>query len=76
MQVKHIPRPGGAPAIACVGVASASAVPGTPLHRAAYHLYKITTIENGWRIEGRVRGISLDNARGVHHVTDLGAIAL
>ena len=76
LQVKHIPRPGGAPAIACVGVASASAVPGTPLHRAAYHLYKITTIENGWRIEGRVRGMSLDNARSVHHVTDLGAIAL
>jgi hypothetical protein len=75
LQVKHIPRPGGAPAIACVGVASASAVPGTPLHRAAYHLYKIKKTENGWGIEGRVRGMSLGR-EGVHHVSDLGAIAL
>lgn len=84
-QVKHIPRT-GAPPIPCIGVASASAVPGTPLHRAAYHLYKIEKIETGWRIEGRARGmssegmspggISSDHVRGAHHVGDLGAIAL
>lgn len=41
-----------------IGVASASAVPGTPRHRAAYHLYEIERAGNGWRIEARVRGIS------------------
>ncbi len=40
-----------------IGVASASAVPGTPRHRAAYHLYAIERAANGWRIEARVRGI-------------------
>ncbi len=39
-----------------VGVASASAVPGSPRHRAAWHLYSIERAGNAWRIEGRVRG--------------------
>ena len=40
-----------------IGVASASAVPGTPRHRAAYHLYRITRGGNGWTITARVRGM-------------------
>jgi uncharacterized protein with PhoU and TrkA domain len=72
LQVKHI---AGARAIPCIGVASASAVPGTPLHRAAYHLYRFVKTEDGWSIEARARGMSLESAHGAHHVTDLGAIA-
>lgn len=56
----------------CVGVASCSAVPGTPLHRAAYHLYRIERTNEGWRVEGRVRG----TVAGSPHVADLGEIAL
>ncbi len=36
--------------IPVVGVASASAVPGTPKHRAAYHLYRFEEHENALRI--------------------------
>ncbi len=39
-----------------IGVASASAVPGSPRHRAAWHLYAIERHGNGWRVEGRIRG--------------------
>ena len=42
--------------IPTIGVASASAVPGTPRHRAAWHLYEIDRSGNGWKIHARVRG--------------------
>jgi 3',5'-cyclic AMP phosphodiesterase CpdA len=70
LQVRHVIHEGrGVP---CVGVASASAVPGTPLHRAAYHLYKIEKRDNGWSVEARARGMSLE----AEHVVDLGPVAL
>ncbi len=47
----------GGRAIPSIGVASASAVPGTPRHRAAYHLYDIERAGNGWKILARVRGV-------------------
>ena len=55
-----------------VGVASASAVPGTHAHRAAYHLFEISNDASGLRITGRTRGLlpTLD-AHG-----DLGPLAL
>lgn len=40
-----------------IGVASASAVPGSPKHRAAWHLYRIERAGNAWKIETRVRGM-------------------
>ncbi|MGE3247271.1 MAG: metallophosphoesterase [Beijerinckiaceae bacterium] len=40
-----------------VGVASASAVPGSPRHLAEYHLYEIEQDGNAWRINCRVRGV-------------------
>jgi 3',5'-cyclic AMP phosphodiesterase CpdA len=40
-----------------VGVASASAVPGKPNHRAAYHLYEITGKADHFEISMRVRGL-------------------
>jgi 3',5'-cyclic AMP phosphodiesterase CpdA len=38
-----------------VGVASASAVPGSPRHRAAWHLYRLTADPHGLAIEMEVR---------------------
>lgn len=53
--VRWLERPGG-PAVPVVGVASASAVPGTPRHRAAYHLFQIGPDDDGaWRIEMTTR---------------------
>jgi 3',5'-cyclic AMP phosphodiesterase CpdA len=40
-----------------VGVASASAMPGTHHHRAAYHLFRISPNNGGWHIEGEARGL-------------------
>ena len=51
----RLPVPGGT--VPVVGVASASAVPGTPGHRAAYHLYTITRTNEGWHIDLRCRGL-------------------
>lgn len=53
-----------------VGVASASAVPGSPLHRAAWHLYSIERDGNKWRIEGRVRGTRENGEK----IEDIGPI--
>jgi 3',5'-cyclic AMP phosphodiesterase CpdA len=44
-----------------VGVASASAVPGTDRHRAAWHLYEIAREGARWRIEGIIRGQTRDS---------------
>jgi 3',5'-cyclic AMP phosphodiesterase CpdA len=70
LQVRHIE--GGGRRVPCVGVASASAVPGTPLHRAAYHLYRFEKSGNAWKIDARIRG----TAPGGEHVTDIGPIEL
>ena len=64
--VVYLPGPKGR--IPIVGVASASAIPGTERHRAAYHLYEISRGENGWRIEGRMRGVG----SGSDEIKDLG----
>ncbi len=69
LQVKHM---GAGARTPCVGVASCSAVPGTPLHRAAYHLYEFARTAEGWRVEARVRGM----VAGSNHMSDLGPIAL
>jgi 3',5'-cyclic AMP phosphodiesterase CpdA len=47
-----------------VGVASASAVPGSPHHRAAYHLYQIEPKGNQFEIMMRVRGLLPSGAIG------------
>ena len=54
-----------------VGVASASAVPGSAHHRAAYHLFTIGRNAHGWTLEGRGRGLIADGSIG-----DLGPLAL
>ena len=45
-----------------VGVASASAVPGSERHRAAWHLYEIAKHGADWRIEGVIRGKTHDSS--------------
>ena len=53
--VRHI-LPGDGRMVPSIGVASASAVPGTPRHRAAWHLHAIDRTDGGWTITTRVRG--------------------
>jgi len=55
-----------------VGVASASAVPGSERHRAAWHLYEITREDARWRIEGVIRGKTRDS----HGVIEIGRFPL
>jgi 3',5'-cyclic AMP phosphodiesterase CpdA len=55
-----------------VGVASASAVRGTPSHRAGYHIFEIEGTLKDYRISGRVRGM----LPGSGEIGDLGAIDL
>ena len=69
-QVHFLPGPGNH--VPVVGVASASAVPGSPHHLAAYHLYELSKQGAGWHISGRIRGSRPDDA-GVH---DLGGLSL
>ena len=52
----HLPGPSGS-TIPVVGVASASAIPGDPAHRAAYHLFTLETTDAGLRISLDVRGM-------------------
>jgi 3',5'-cyclic AMP phosphodiesterase CpdA len=40
-----------------VGVASASAIPGTHGHKAAYHLFSLAGNRTGWLIKGEARGL-------------------
>ena len=49
--------PGVSATIPVVGVASASAVPGSARHLAEYHAYDITRAGNRWRINTLVRGV-------------------
>lgn len=50
-----------------VGVASASAIPGSPRHRAAWNLYRIERKSDRWIIEMQVRGLPI----GSHQIGDL-----
>jgi 3',5'-cyclic AMP phosphodiesterase CpdA len=52
----HIAGPNGP--VPIVGVASASAVPGTERHRAAWQMYEITRDGDVWRIDGVIRGMT------------------
>lgn len=56
-----------------VGVPSASAVPGTPRHRAAYHLYLVSEGRKGVAIEGRTRGL-LSGTRDM--IGELGSFSI
>jgi len=75
-QVRHLGLHDAPAKTPCVGVASCSAVPGTPLHRAAYHLYRIARDGNGWRVEARARGVSAHAPAHALHVSDLGPVTL
>lgn len=55
-----------------VGVASASAVPGSERHRAAWHLYEITRENERWRIDGVIRGMT----READSVIEIGRFSL
>jgi 3',5'-cyclic AMP phosphodiesterase CpdA len=54
-----------------VGVASASAIPGSPEHRAEYHLYQISRLNDRAIISMRMRGLLPSGAIG-----DIGSEAL
>jgi Icc-related predicted phosphoesterase len=60
--VVMIKGPGGG--VPVVGVASASAVPGSPNHRAAYHLYRIEREKGRAVITMQVRGLLPSGAIG------------
>ena len=66
--VAHLPVPGGR--VPVVGVASASAIPGTPRHRAAYHLIRISRRETGWHTDVHARGL----LPGTRKIGDLGPV--
>ena len=70
LSVAHIP--GSDKRVPVVGVASASALHGTPDHRAGYNLFRIDGDRSAYRIEGRVRGI----LPGTIEIGDLGPIGL
>ncbi len=61
--VVRIKGPAGS-AIPVVGVASASAVPGSLSHRAAYHLYRIERAAGGVTIDLKIRGLKADKSIG------------
>ena len=68
--VAHLAGPDGP--VPVVGVASASAVPGTDRHRAAWHLYEITRAGARWQIEGVIRGMTRDS----HGVIEISRFSL
>jgi 3',5'-cyclic AMP phosphodiesterase CpdA len=53
--VARLRAPGGEALV--VGVGSASAVPGTPRHRAIYHLYRIARARGRWEVTTSARGL-------------------
>lgn len=63
--------------VPCIGVASASAVPGTPRHRAAWHMFEIGRQGNAWRVHASGRGFR-EGAHGLSDrvIGDLGVIEL
>ena len=66
----HLPGPRGP--VPVVGVPSASAVPGSPDHRAAYHLFRIEDDPRGARIVATRRGLLPD----LGGIGDLGPVDL
>ncbi len=66
----HLPGPDGP--VPVVGVPSASAVPGSPGHRAAYHLFAITRADRGVSVRARRRGLLPD----LGGIGDLGSFDL
>jgi hypothetical protein len=67
--VKRIAVPDGEAPV--VGVASASAVPGSPRHMAAWHLYEIGGKPGAATIHMRVRGLLPSGAIGDVAALDL-----
>lgn len=68
--IAHIAGPKGP--VPIVGVASASAVPGTERHRAAWQMYDISRDGDRWKIEGVIRGMTQDDKS----VVELGRFSL
>ena len=66
--VARLRGPGGL--VPVVGVASCSAVPGTPGHRAAYHLFAIERVNARWSVSGIKRGFDI----GTGNFSDVGPI--
>jgi 3',5'-cyclic AMP phosphodiesterase CpdA len=66
----HLPGPQGL--VPIVGVPSASAIPGSPNHRAAYHLFRIERDGAGWSLLGSRRGLPHD----LGPIADLGTFDL
>ena len=58
--------------VPCIGVASASAIPGSPSHRAAWHMFAIEGAGITARITASARGLLADGSG----VGDLGPIEL
>ena len=56
-----LPGPNGT-RVPAVGVPSASAIPGTDKHGAAYHLYRIDGTRGAWSCEVVSRGLDADGA--------------
>jgi 3',5'-cyclic AMP phosphodiesterase CpdA len=56
-----LPGPNGT-RVPAVGVPSASAIPGTDKHGAAYHLYRIDGTRGAWTCEVVSRGLDADGA--------------
>lgn len=63
----HLPAAGRP--VPVVGVPSASAVPGSPNHRAAYHLFTIARDDGRWTVAARRRGLQAD----LKGIGDLGS---
>jgi 3',5'-cyclic AMP phosphodiesterase CpdA len=68
--VAHISGPKSP--VPVIGVASASAVSGTPTHRAGYHLFEIDGTAKDYRIAGRIRGL----LPGSTEIGDLGTLKI
>ncbi len=68
--VAHMAGP--AAQVPVVGVPSASAVPGSPDHRAAYHLFTVARDGAGWSVTARRRGLLPD----LSGIGDLGRVEL
>jgi 3',5'-cyclic AMP phosphodiesterase CpdA len=68
--IAHIAGPDGP--VPVVGVASASAVPGSERHRAAWHMYEIARQGSKWQIEGTIRGMKGDS----EEIVEIGRFAL
>lgn len=60
--------------IPIVGVPSASAIPGTPAHHAAYHLFRIQTFKHGLAITVEKRGFA-PQTENVQHLSTVALVA-